>query len=90
MRGALTILLLAAGVLPAAARRTGHGAHRHLQLQPEPRRRRASLRRTTVDARTTRRRAPWREIIQRVRPDILLLQEFDYDAAGAVAARFPG
>ena len=29
-----------------------------------------------------RRRAPSREIIQRVRPDILLLQEFDYDADG--------
>ena len=28
------------------------------------------------------------EIIQRVRPDILLLQEFDYDAAGASLAAF--
>ena len=28
------------------------------------------------------------EIIQRVRPDILLLQEFDYDAAGAALAAF--
>jgi endonuclease/exonuclease/phosphatase family metal-dependent hydrolase len=28
------------------------------------------------------------EIVQRVRPDILLLQEFDYDAAGAALAAF--
>ena len=28
------------------------------------------------------------EIIQRVRPDVLLLNEFDYDAAGQAAARF--
>jgi hypothetical protein len=40
---------------------------------------------TTPDATQPRAVA---EIIQRVRPDILLLQEFDYDAAGAALAAF--
>ncbi len=86
MRGALTILLLAAGVLPAAAaapamvriatfnsslNRAAQGALLRDLSRP-------------VDAQAQ----AVAEIVQRVRPDILLLQEFDYDAAGKSLAAF--
>jgi endonuclease/exonuclease/phosphatase family metal-dependent hydrolase len=86
MRGASIILLLAAGVLPAAAaappmvriatfnsslNRAAQGQLLRDLSKP-------------VDAQA---RAV-AEIVQRVRPDILLLQEFDYDSEGKSLAAF--
>ena len=86
MRGRLLVLtLLAAGLVPAA---TAGGLVRIATFN-------SSLNRATQGALLRDLSTPddaqaraVAEIIQRVRPDILLLQEFDYDAAGASLAAF--
>jgi len=89
VRGTLLTLLLAAGVLPAAARPAGAAPTVRIATfncslnRPAEGGLRASL--ATPDDVQARAVA---EIIQRVHPDILLLQEFDYDAAGESAREF--
>ncbi len=86
MRGALSILIVAAGLAPAAA-----PASTPLRIatfncslnRPQEGGLRRSLS-TTGDAQA---RAV-AEIIQRVHPDILLLEEFDYDADGVSLREF--
>jgi endonuclease/exonuclease/phosphatase family metal-dependent hydrolase len=86
MRGALTILLLAAGVLPAAAaapatvRIATFNSSLNRAAQGELLRDLSK----PLDAQAQ----AVAEIVQRARPDILLLQEFDYDADGKSLAAF--
>ena len=88
MRGRLVLLiLLAAGLMPAAASRAA-GAKPIRIATFNSSLNRASpgeLQRDLSSPDNAQARAV-AEIIQRVRPDILLLQEFDYDAAGASLA----
>ncbi|HEU4592271.1 MAG TPA: endonuclease/exonuclease/phosphatase family protein [Steroidobacteraceae bacterium] len=83
MRGTLRFLILAAGLLPAAGMSGTDVAPLRIATfncslnRPTEGGLRASLA-TRGDAQAN----AVAEIIQRVRPDILLLQEFDYDARG--------
>ena len=90
MRGRLVLLtLLAAGLMPAAAF-SAAGAKLIRVATFNSSLNRASpgaLQRDLSTPDNAQARAV-AEIIQRVRPDILLLQEFDYDAAGASLAAF--
>jgi hypothetical protein len=87
--GALTILLLAAGILPAAG---ASGPAPPIRIATFN----CSLNRPTegglIRSLSTPDDAQARavaEIIRRVQSDILLLQEFDYDARGATPSRAP-
>jgi hypothetical protein len=86
--GAVALFFAAAGVLPAAAADSAHPTIRIATFN-------ASLNRSTPGSLdrdlSTPNDAQARavaEIIQRVRPDILLLQEFDYDANGTSLLKF--
>src|SRR5689334_5125926 len=92
---ALFVLTAAVGVLPAAAAPSKQGAPAsewaviriatfNCSLN---RATQGELRRDLATPDSAQARAV-AEIIQRVRPDVLLLQEFDYDAAGASIAEF--
>ena len=83
MRGVLAFLILAAvGILPAAAAERPPGLIRIATFNCSLNRASAGeLRRDLATPDNAQARAV-AEIIQRVRPDILLLQEFDYDAGG--------
>ncbi len=89
VRGVLALLILAAaGTLPAAAAERPAGLIRIATFN-------CSLNRATADALRRDLATPDNaqaktvaEIIQRVRPDILLLQEFDYDDEGVALRRF--
>ena len=89
VRSVLALLIVAAaGFLPAAAAERPAGLIRIATFNCSLNRASlGALRRdlSTPDDAQVRAVA---EIIQRVRPDILLLQEFDYDAAGASLAAF--
>ena len=93
MRGHRALLiLLAAGLVPAAAGATARRCRTRLVRVATFN---ASLNRAAAGALLRDLSTPddvqaraVAEIIQRVRPDILLLQEFDYDAAGASLAAF--
>lgn len=92
---ALFVLTAAAGVLPAAAAPSREGAP--AKAWPTiriatfncslNRARPGELRRDLATPDSAQARAV-AEIIQRVRPDVLLLQEFDYDAEGASVKEF--
>ncbi|HEY6124682.1 MAG TPA: endonuclease/exonuclease/phosphatase family protein [Steroidobacteraceae bacterium] len=84
MRSVLAFLLLAAvGILPAAAADRPAGLVRIATFNCSLNRAAlGDLRRDLATPDNVQARAV-AEIIQRVRPDILLLQEFDYDAEGA-------
>lgn len=96
MRGLLLVALSLAGAVaptraPAGAVASGHGAGPVTRVATFN----ASLNRRTEGALRQELSTPdsaqpraVAEIIQRVRPDILLLQEFDYDAAGEALAAF--
>jgi len=91
LRGTLALLIVAAGWLPAAIPFAAEAAPQRIRIATFN----ASLNRASAGALerdlSTPDNAQARavaEIIQRVRPDILLLQEFDYDAAGAALAAF--
>lgn len=83
------MILVAAGVLPAAPAREAPDAPVRIATFNSSLNRGSlgELQRdlSTPDNTQARKVA---EIIQRVRPDVLLLQEFDYDAAGASLAAF--
>ena len=89
VRGVLaTLILSAAGLAPAAAAERPPGLIRIATFN-------SSLNRATPDALRRDLATPDNgqakavaEIIQRVRPDILLLQEFDYDDEGVALRRF--
>jgi endonuclease/exonuclease/phosphatase family protein len=88
VRGALVALTLAAGTLPAAARPVVPPTLRIATFN-------CSLNRPTEGGLRTSLATPGdaqaravAEIIQRVHPDILLLQEFDYDADGVALQEF--
>jgi endonuclease/exonuclease/phosphatase family protein len=96
MRLSVLMIIAAVGVLPAAAASSGNEgapardpatiriATFNCSLnRAAP----GDLRRDLATADSAQARAV-AEIIQRVRPDILLLQEFDYDAAGESVAEF--
>ena len=81
-------LLAAAGTLPAAAADRPPGLIRIATFNCSLNRASAGeLRRDLATPDNAQARAV-AEIIQRVRPDILLLQEFDYDAAGEALRAF--
>lgn len=92
--GALAGMLLALNAAPARAEPTGHGgqgAHHRVRFATFN----ASLNRTEqgelvsdLSGRGDRQAANVAEIIQRSRPDVLLVNEFDYDAQGRGAALF--
>ena len=85
MRGTLALLILAAGLAStAAASGTVRIATFNCSLNRPTE---GGLQRSLSTPADAQARAV-AEIIQRVRPDILLLQEFDYDAAGASLAAF--
>jgi hypothetical protein len=75
----------AAGTLPAAAADRPSGLIRIATFNCSLNRASLGALRAISPRPTTRRHAPWRRIIQRVRPDVLLLQEFDYRRRGGVA-----
>ncbi len=83
MRGVyLATLIAAAGILPAAAAERPPGLIRIATFNCSLNRaNEGDLRRDLATPDNTQARAV-AEIIQRVRPDILLLQEFDFDAGG--------
>jgi endonuclease/exonuclease/phosphatase family metal-dependent hydrolase len=88
VRSVVALLILAAGLVPAAAGAPPPGTIRIATFncslnRPAAGGLRASL--ATPDDAQARAVA---EIIQRVRPDILLLQEFDHDAGGDAARAF--
>ncbi|HET7810391.1 MAG TPA: endonuclease/exonuclease/phosphatase family protein [Steroidobacteraceae bacterium] len=92
MRGTLAWLILAAGLAPAAGAAnpagTASGTLRIATFNCSLNRPvEGGLLRSLSTPGDPQARAV-AEIIQRVRPDILLLQEFDYDAAGASLAAF--
>jgi len=91
LRGTLALLMVAAGVLPAALPSAADAAPQRIRIATFN----ASLNRATAGTLQRDLATPDNgqaravaEIIQRVRPDILLLQEFDHDAAGASLAAF--
>src|SRR6185503_18727828 len=91
LRGAAALLIVAAGCLPAAMTSAAEAAPLRIRIASFN----ASLNRASAGALERDLSTPddaqaraVAEIIQRVRPDILLLQEFDYDAAGASLAAF--
>lgn len=88
MRAAVLMIVAAAGLLPAAAAVSAPAVVRIATFN-------ASLNRSTEGALRRDLSTPddgqaraVAEIIQRVRPDILLLQEFDYDADGVALRDF--
>ena len=89
MRGAVFAVLIAAvGSLPTAAADRPNGPIRIATFNCSLNRAGpGELRRDLASPDNAQARAV-AEIIQRVRPDILLLQEFDYDAGGESAAAF--
>ncbi len=88
MRGALTILLLAAGILPAAAAAAAPATVRIATFNCSLNRSASGELRRTLATPDDRQARTVAEIIQRVRPDLLLLQEFDYDADGQALRDF--
>jgi endonuclease/exonuclease/phosphatase family metal-dependent hydrolase len=89
VRSVLAFLILAAvGILPAAAAERPAGLIRIATFNSSLNRAsEGALRRALATPGNGQARAV-AEIIQRVRPDILLLQEFDYDAGGAALRDF--
>jgi hypothetical protein len=88
MRGAILALIAAVGILPAAAADRPPGLVRIATFNCSLNRASlGGLQRDLATPDNAQARAV-AEIIQRVRPDILLLQEFDYDAGGAALRDF--
>ncbi|MBA3747112.1 MAG: endonuclease/exonuclease/phosphatase family protein [Solirubrobacterales bacterium] len=88
---AATVAALAALAIPAAATAGDRNPHRSLRVATFN----ASLNRTAegrlvadLSTPANAQAAAVAEVIQRVRPDVLLVNEFDYDAQGAAARLF--
>jgi hypothetical protein len=89
LRGLATVLLLATvGVLPTVAAEKSPATFRVATFNSSLNRATEGELRRELASRDSAQPRAVAEIIQRVRPDILLLQEFDYDADGAAIAAF--
>ena len=89
MRNVLAVLILAAvGVLPAAAADRPAGRIRIATFNCSLNRASPGALRHDLATPDNTQAKTVAEIIQRVRPDILLLQEFDYDAGGVALHDF--
>ena len=89
MRSVLALLILAAvGTLPAAAADRPPGVVRIATFNCSLNRASLGALRHDLSTPDNAQARAVAEIVQRVRPDILLLQEFDYDAEGASLRAF--